>query len=645
MKNMRTKGKSTIVWLLMGLLILGLGGFGVTSFSGGSSAIGSVGDTKVTADEYSRALQSQINAYSQQSGQHFTMEQAQTLGLPQAVQAQLFTAAALENQTKLIGISVGDERVAQVISNAQAFKGANGKFDRTGYRETLRREGLSEAEFEEQIRVGEAQEILQRAVIGGIVAPKSVVDQTAKWRLERRDFSHHEVTEDQLSAAVSEPDEETLQAWHKANADRFTAPEKRKLTYLWLTPEMLSKEVELDQDALRDAYDSRIDEYQQPERRLVGRLVFSTKEEAQAAKDRLDAGELSFEQLVKERGLTLDDIDLGEVSKDRLGDAGEAVFGLQQTGVTGPVDTNLGPALFSMNAILEPVDVSFEQAQEELRGEAVLDRAARMIEDRLGDYEDLLVSGATLEDAAKETPMEVGTIEWTDDMQSEGGSIAGYPSFRAKAAEVSSDDFPELESLEDGGVFALRLDEIIPPTLIPFDEIRDEVAKDWRAAEVHRLLLALADEMEVAAVSQNVQVAEVDDNNPGVVPPVAETTEESAEAATAPGIEWTEEKGLARDGWVDGLPQQLIGRAFKIKKVEGVEVADTGSRVFLVRLDAIHQADLASEDAAQVLDTAGQRIEQSLQADVFDYYARAIERKTGVKVDQSTIDAINARIP
>ena len=29
MKNLRTHGKSTIIWVLMGLMVLGLGGFGV----------------------------------------------------------------------------------------------------------------------------------------------------------------------------------------------------------------------------------------------------------------------------------------------------------------------------------------------------------------------------------------------------------------------------------------------------------------------------------------------------------------------------------------------------------------------------------------------------------------------------------------
>ena len=41
---MRGKGKQTIVWLLMGMLVLGLGGFGVTNFSGGTADVGAVGD-------------------------------------------------------------------------------------------------------------------------------------------------------------------------------------------------------------------------------------------------------------------------------------------------------------------------------------------------------------------------------------------------------------------------------------------------------------------------------------------------------------------------------------------------------------------------------------------------------------------------
>lgn len=472
--------------------------------------------------------------------------------------------------------------------------------------------------------------------------PAALVNETTGWILEARDLSWRELTEDQLTTPISEPDEATLQAWHKANADRFTAPETRKLTYVWLTPEMLAPEVELDEDALRAVYDQHLDQYQQPERRMVGRLVFPSMADAEAGRQRLDAGEVTFPALVTERGLTLDDIDLGELTQDRLGAAGEAVFALEGPGIVGPVQTDLGPALFSMNAILDPVDIPFEQARDDLRQEAALDRAARLIEDRSGEFEDVLAGGAALEDMPKDTPMQLGHLDWTSDTPPAEGSIAGYQTFREAAAQVGQNDFPQIERLDDGGVFALRLDEVVPPTLIPFDEIRDQVAADWRKEEVHRLLLALADEERLEAI------AEAADEPASTDAPAAEETATEGQAAEAPqpapaASDWTPATGLTRDGWIDGVPPEVIVQAYQLPKPGEIDVVDAAERVFLVRLDAVHAADLTGEDALRVADAVRQRLGQSLQSDIFDYYAMAAQRGAGIKVNQSAIDAINAQ--
>ncbi len=615
MKNLRTHGKSTIVWVLMGLMVLGLGGFGVTSFSGGSTSIGSVGDTTITADDYARALRNQMNAYQQQTGQPMSMAQAQAMGLPQAVQSQLVTAAALEEQARRIGVAVGDEKVRQTILEAPAFRGPTGSFDRAAYAEVLRRENLSEAEFEREVRTDEARLLIQRAVAGGVSAPEAAVETTAKWILERRDVAWRELTADMLPAPVAEPDEETLKAWHSANADRFTAPELRKITYVWLTPEILAPEVQLDDAALRAAYDANIDEYQRPERRLVSRLVFPSAEEAQAAKAQIDAGTAPFESFVIERGLQPEDAELGEVAQADLGAAGEAVFALEQPGVVGPLQTDLGPALFSVHAILNPVNIPFEEAQQDLRAEAALDRAARTIEDRMAEYEDLLAGGATLEQVAEETELELGTIEWSAGATPEEGSIAGYQAFQDRAAEATEADFPELASLDDGGVFALRLDEIVPPTLRPFEEVRDEVEADWRRAETHRQLLALAAEQRL-----------------------------TAEAQGQPTPEWTEVEDITRDGWIENAPADAVARAFTMTDPGEIEIVDAENRVILLRLDAVDQADLAGEDAQRITDAVGDRLAQSLQSDLFDYYARAVQREAGISLDQSAINAINAQV-
>lgn len=616
MKNLRMTGKTTIVWFLAALMVVGLGGFGVTSFTGGSTAIGRVGDTKVTADDYMRSMRQQLQAFSQQAGRHFTMTEAQQMGLPQAVLAQLVTAAAIEEQARTIGISVGDQRVFDSIAQAPAFQSLSGQFDRNAYASILRQQGMTEATFEREVRVDEARLLIQRAVTGGVVAPAPMVARTTDWLLERRALSWRELTAADLAEPVADADEAALESWHTVNADRFTAPEKRKLTYVWVTPEALAPEVELDDAALRAVYDQNIADYQQPERRMVSRLVMPSEQAAIDGKAQIDAGEIPFESLVLQRGLQIDDAYIGEMTKEQLGAAGEAVFALDQPGVVGPIQTDLGPALYAMNAILDPVDIPFEQARESLRTEAAIDRAARIIDTRSGEFEDLLASGATLEEVADETPLELGTIEWSANETPAAGSIAGYEAFRERAATITAQDFPQLAQLDDGGVFALRLDEIVPPSLIPFEEVRDDVLADWRRDETHRRLLALAETQRLAT--------------PG------------DDAATP---EWRNETPLTRDGWIENLPPDVLQRAFEMEPVAGeVEIADSGDRVFLVRLDAIQPADPAQDEAARISEAVGNRIGETLRNDLFEYYNRAIQTRAGVELNQNVINTVNTQV-
>ena len=75
-KRQRGKTQQVMVWTLMGMLIIGLGGFGVTSFSGAKSRLATVGDVEITTNDYARALRTQVNAFSQQIGQPLSMQEA-----------------------------------------------------------------------------------------------------------------------------------------------------------------------------------------------------------------------------------------------------------------------------------------------------------------------------------------------------------------------------------------------------------------------------------------------------------------------------------------------------------------------------------------------------------------------------------------
>ena len=61
-KALRSKGTNALVWVLIGLLVLGLAGFGIGNFTGTADSVGSVGDEEIPVNDYAVALQNELGA-------------------------------------------------------------------------------------------------------------------------------------------------------------------------------------------------------------------------------------------------------------------------------------------------------------------------------------------------------------------------------------------------------------------------------------------------------------------------------------------------------------------------------------------------------------------------------------------------------
>ena len=612
----RAKGQAgkAVVWVLLGLLILGLAGFGATSFSGSMRAVGEVGDTEITVNAYARAVQQDLRTVQQQTGQSLSFAQAQALGLDRAVLQRLVSTAAMDNEAARIGLSAGDAAIRDRILDIPAFQGINGSFDREAYRFALENAGLSVPEFETDVRREVARTLVQGAVAGAVEMPPAGVDPVLTWIAERRSFSSAAVTAAQLPAPLPEPTDADLRAFHAAEAARFTLPEARRITWAALLPQDVMDEVEVPEDRLREAYERRIAEFVRPERRLVERLVFPSQAEAEAARARLDAGETDFNALVEGRGLSLLDVDMGDVTQAEIGRGGAEVFALAEPGVVGPVESDLGPALFRVNAILAPVETPFEDVAPMLLEEAAADAARRLVSDRREDLDDLLAGGATLEELAETEGLTLGAMDWRP---GDSDGMAAYEAFRTAAAAVTADDFPELLELEDGGLFALRLDGTVPPALQPFDEVADAVRE---AFEADRLARALRDEADRLAGRLS-------------------------EGMTMAGLGLTVRPGAAvtRSERMPELPGGAVEAAFAMDLGEVRVVADDAGQVAILRLDAILPPDRTDPETAQLADLIGQELSRSLAEDVLTAFVRALEAEAGIRLDQQAINAVNAQ--
>lgn len=592
-------------WILLGFLFLGLAGFGAANLGGSVQSIGAVGDRDIPVTTYARALQNELRATEAQFGQQLSMQQAQAFGITNRVLSRVVIETALDSEAERIALSVDDAAVAKDLNNIQAFKGPDGQFSRENYRFSLKNAGYSETEFEESVRTESARTILQAAIIAGNAMPSTAIDTLLDYVTETRNITLTTLTADDLTQTIADPDLAALETYYKDNIATYTLPERKQITYAILTPDMVLDQVDLSDDALRAAYDARRDEFNQPERRLVERLVFLDADQARAKLAEIDAGTTDFETVVADRGLALADIDIGDVTMSELGEASAGVFAANLDQVVGPFDTDLGPALFRVNGILVADVVTFDEARDQLFDELATESARRMIDAKSTEIDDAMAAGATLEDLEKEFGMRVDVVMYHDGTDAE---VAGYPNFRAVASAVQDGDFPTVEPLNDGGIFSVRLDGIEPPAPMPLDEVMDQVSADWRTAQTRAALEAFANDAIAsgAVAGSSTSLRDLKRTDVGAV-------------ATA----------------------EILAAAFK-QSVGDKTVLMQNDNAVIVQLDAINKGDRDSDDTKALRANIEQQFGASLADDLFNVFATQIQQSAGISLNQQAINAVHA---
>ncbi|NEK20937.1 peptidylprolyl isomerase [Sulfitobacter sp. JBTF-M27] len=602
------------MWILMGFLILGLGGFGAVNLSGNIRSIGTVGSKSIPVDAYARQLQNEIRAIEQQTGQQLPFAEAQQIGLDRAVLQRVVRNRALDHETGELGLSIGDEALREEILAISAFQGVNGEFDREGYRFALQQGGVTEAEFETSLREEASRTLLQGAIVGGVRMPDAFAETLVNYVGEQRSFTWSLLDADSLTTPLSEPSQSDLRGYYDANPDLFILPETKRITYVLLTPDALVDEIDVPEEELRAEYEARLNQYNQPERRLVERLVFPDQETADQAAASLEVGGTTFRALVEERGLDLTDIDLGDVGRLELDAAGQDVFAAKVGDVVGPLPSSLGPALFRVNGVLPAQNTTFEEARPALQQELAMTRAVRAVEARAQDIDDQLAGGATLEQLALETEMELGTINWTPETDE---AIAAYSDFREAASALETGDFPKIEQLDDGSIYAMRLDEELPERPNPFEEALDDIRAAWDTEQTVNALTAQASTLVT-------QLA----------------TEGSFEAA---GLDAIIETDQTRNAFINGTPPGFMTEVFGMEP-GNVMVLPGEDSIVIVRLDEITPAS-QDADSAALLAQLGEQLNQTLAQDLFNIYADDVVRRAGPQVDQRALQAVHVNFP
>ncbi len=517
----------------------------------------------------------------------------------------MVTDKLLENEASKLSISVDDKTVRNNIISLNAFKGPDGNFNQEAYTYALENAGYTSTEFEEEIRAETARNILSQSILSGNLTNKVQAQILASFLLEERSFSVQILTPEKFSFSVTDPSNEQLRSFLEKNIDKYTVPESKSITYAVLEPQMLIDEIESNDTILRQLYDEQKQKYNKPEERTVERLSFLTMDDAKTVMSNMKKSLTDFDKLISDRNLSDEDVFYGTFTKEQLLEGNEQVFTGKVGEVVGPVETDLGPVIFRIMEIIPAENIPFEKAKSDLEIEHKLSESIKLIDGKIEESQNLLAAGGTLEELQKELSFRVENILFN--------SEANIPILENKvffdAAQITKiNDFPEIKELPNGGLFAMRVDEIIEARQMEIDEIRTELTKAWHKQEIQIKLDETAENM----LQRHQYKGEILNFNK-----------------------------VTRDESLPDLPADIIDKAFKLSIGEGIVISG-GGESFILRLKNISNADLSSDTAKLLVSQVNNQLNNSLSADLFESFANMARMNSKLDLNEQALNAVHS---
>ena len=489
--------------IFIGLLVLSFGVWGIADVfrvdAGG--AVVTVGETKVTAGDYNQIYRRNLNTMSQRFGTQLTPEQARSLGIEVSVLGEIVSGAVLDENARILNLGLSDQTLAVLIGKDPAFRGFDGNFSRDRFQQAIRNAQMREDDYiNGRNKVAVRNQIFEATARGDIL-PKVFYQAAADYTEESRKFDFIQLTAENLNIDPK-PAVDDVEKYFKANKAIYAAPEYRKISILKVEPSDVLASIEIDDDAVKQDYDSRKDKYGKAERRRVQQIVFKDKAKAEEAAKSLADGTL-FETLIEELKLKIEDLDLGLVKESALPDKkiAEAAFSLELNSTSGVIDGTFGPVIVRATEIEPETITPFEEVKEAIKKDLALAKATDEVISLQDAIEDMRAGGATLGEIASKNGLKLRVVDAVDatGKTPKDETIGDLPNsaqllravFQAEAGEET--DYLNVGS---SGYAWFDLNKIIAARERTFDEVKERVNADWRTAEIAKALGAKATELK-----------------------------------------------------------------------------------------------------------------------------------------------------
>ena len=512
-----TKIMQLVLFLLIvpSFVLVGINGY--NNMKEGGDAVAKVGGREILQGVWDAAHKQEVDRLRQQmpnlDSKLLESPAARYATLERMVRDRVLAATAED-----LRLNIPEQRLRQLLAadkSLDPFYGPDGKLD-------AQRFMAATGQTPEQFRAGLLAELSSRQVMVGVGGTTFATPAQAALSLNAF-FEKREVQVARFAAADYasrvNPTEAELEAFYKANAAMFQAPEQANIEYLVLDLDTVRKTIAINEQDLKTYYEQNASRLGGQEERRASHILIASPKAAPAAereKAKARAEELlaavkkapdSFADLAKKNsqdpGSAANGGDLDFFTRGAMTKAFEdAAFALKKGDISPVVETEFGYHIIKVTDVKTPKQRSFEEMKPELEAEVKKQQAQRKFAEVADTFSNGVYEQAdSLKPVADKLKLEIRTASGVQRTAAPGAPPAlANPKFLAALfAPDSVDKKRNTEAVEiaPSTLVAGRVTQYTPARTVPFAEARDRVRE--RVVATRAAELAKKDGMEKLA--------------------------------------------------------------------------------------------------------------------------------------------------
>ncbi|HBK36230.1 MAG TPA: peptidylprolyl isomerase [Halomonas sp.] len=594
LQSIRDGSRSWGAKIIIGVMVAAMALFGVESlfsvFGSDPNEVASVNGEPIMRQQVELEVQRALR-----SGQ---VPPEQERALRNDMLDQLITQSLLRQYAEDGGFYVSDAQLDQMIVTLPEFHDQDGRFSAEIFRNRLAGAGYTPLSFREELRMDIKRQQLQQGLAFSDFSLANEEQRLADLQGQQRDFRY--VMLDANDAAYEvEVTEEQMQAYYDANQERFERPEQVRVEYVVIDRQAMAEDIAVDESELRAAWS----EQNRDANRRVSHIMVTFGSE----RGREEAQQLANEALADlNRGESFADTavrfsddtasaeqggDLGVISRGFFGDAfDDAAFALG-VGETSQVVEMDGA--FHILQVTELDAPSFEEQRDRLAQEVALREVNDDFNRQVQRLIDESFAADDLQSVADDLGLTLNESDWLARGEGEGALSEPGVLDEAFSADVLEEGYnSEVIELDNDRRLVLRVAEHRDATVLPLDEVRDEVEQAVAAQQRQEALQEQAAEL-IALLR----------------------------AGDAVELEWLEANNVSRQS-DSTLPQVLIREVFRMPHPEEGDsvyrAVTLPQGVAVVALDSVNEGQADEQMNAFVSQMAEQLRAQAIIQGLID---------------------------